>query len=133
MPHLIIEYSANLETDIDIQRLVDVAHGAMIAAGPFEVGGIRTRAARRDAYAIADQHPDNGFVHMSLTIGPGRGDSTTEAAGTSVFDTVAAFLSPLMADHPIALSFYIFQSQPPFSWKKNNLPAAVAARETNRA
>ena len=37
MPHLIIEYSANLEPEIQIRQLVDTLHAAAIATGVFPV------------------------------------------------------------------------------------------------
>ena len=47
MPHLILEYSANLEADIDIRKLITVVHEAALKTGVFPRGGCRTRAARR--------------------------------------------------------------------------------------
>jgi 5-carboxymethyl-2-hydroxymuconate isomerase len=71
VPHLIIEYSANLERAIDIPRLVAAVHAAALETGVFPIGGIRTRAERRDAYAVADSHPDNAFIHVQARIGVG--------------------------------------------------------------
>jgi len=50
MPHLIVEYSANLERDVDISRVVAAIHAAALETGVFPIGGIRTRAERRDVY-----------------------------------------------------------------------------------
>ena len=57
MPHLIVEYSANLERDVDIPRLVAAVHAAALETGVFPIGGIRTRAERRDIYADRRQPP----------------------------------------------------------------------------
>ena len=132
MAHLMIEYSANLERDIDPQGLVDVAHIAMTEAGPFPVGGLRTRAARREQYAIADQHADNGFVHMTLTMGSGRDDATRKAAGDHVFSAVSDYLRPVLDALPVALSLYMFESDPTLSWKENSVHDAISARKATR-
>ncbi len=71
MPHLIVEYSANLERDLDIPRVVAAVHAAALETGVFPIGGIRTRAERRDVYAVADNHPDNAFIHVQARIGKG--------------------------------------------------------------
>ncbi len=42
MPHLTVEYSANLENQIDILQLVDKIHQAALKTGVFEVGAVRT-------------------------------------------------------------------------------------------
>ena len=69
MPHQIIEYSANLESRMDIQGLVDGLHDNAMGIEGLPLGGLRTRAARRENYQVADQHPDNAFVHMILKLG----------------------------------------------------------------
>ncbi|MDH4066138.1 MAG: 5-carboxymethyl-2-hydroxymuconate Delta-isomerase, partial [Acidobacteriota bacterium] len=40
MPHLTIEYSANLEPDVAVQDLVDALHRAAVETGVFPLGGI---------------------------------------------------------------------------------------------
>ena len=71
MPHIVVEYSANLDKDLDIRNLVDRVHEAVLASGVFELGAVRTRAERRDVYRVADGDPNNGFVHVDIRIAPG--------------------------------------------------------------
>ena len=49
MPHLIVEYSANIEADVPPQRLLDELHAAALATGVSEPVAVRTRLARRDS------------------------------------------------------------------------------------
>ena len=69
MPHIICEYSANLEKKIKIDALLETLHSAMMRTGAAELGGLRTRADRRDHYRIADNDSANGFVEVTH---PGR-------------------------------------------------------------
>ena len=62
MPHLIVEYSANIEDQIALDALLDKLHTCALGTGVFPLGGLRVRAHRADAYRIADLSPDNGFV-----------------------------------------------------------------------
>jgi 5-carboxymethyl-2-hydroxymuconate isomerase len=57
MPHIIAEYSANLEDRLDVQALVDALHQAAIDSKVAELVGIRTRAARRRHFRVADGKP----------------------------------------------------------------------------
>jgi len=66
MPHITVEYSANLEERLGIDALIGALHDAAIATGLFEIGGIRTRGSRRDHYRIADANPLNGFVAITV-------------------------------------------------------------------
>ena len=133
MPHLILEYSANLDGVLDIQRLVNAVHEAALATGVFPKGGCRTRAARREAYEIADGHPDNGFVHLTARIGAGRPLEVRQEAGNAIFAALTAALEDVFAARPIGISFEIAEINPDTSWKKNNLHEALKARQEESA
>jgi 5-carboxymethyl-2-hydroxymuconate isomerase len=76
MPHLTVEYSANLRKKIDIQKLVEAVHQAALHTGVFEVAAVRTRAAGREHYVVADGHRDNAFVAIFVRVAPGRSPET---------------------------------------------------------
>ena len=121
MPHQIIEYSANLESRLDIQALVDGMHETAMGIDGLPLGGLRTRAARRDVFQVADQQPDNAFVHMILKLGHGRPEETRKAFGDALFAALCALLEPVSSTSPLAISFEIQEIHPTLTWKKNNL------------
>ncbi|RST88145.1 5-carboxymethyl-2-hydroxymuconate Delta-isomerase [Aquibium carbonis] len=127
MPHLTLEYSSNLDGQTDIQGLCDVALAAMVRSGLFELGAIRVRAIRCEAYAIADRLPENAFLDMSLRIGTGRSPEERQAAGSLIFAAVSEYLSPLLAEPHFALSFEIREIDPVSSWKQNAMHARLRA------
>jgi 5-carboxymethyl-2-hydroxymuconate isomerase len=133
MPHLIIEYSANLETTVDIPALVKAVHTAALETGVFPIGGLRTRACRRDVFAIADGHPDNGFVHVQARIGHGRPAEIRERAAAHLFATVKGVTAHAFATRPLGLTLEIVEIDPVGSLKHNNLHDIVAARQASRA
>ncbi len=128
MPHLTIEYSANLGPRLDPQRLVDRCHDAALATGLFRVGAIRTRAVARDWYRIADGHPDNGFVAAVLRIAPGRDAGAKREAGETIFAALCAELGPIFDTAPLGISFEIQEIDPALNFKRNNLHEIVARR-----
>ena len=130
MPHQIIEYSANLESQIDIQELVDFVHEVATGIDVFPLGGLRTRAARRDYYKIADGHPDNAFLHLTWKLGSGRPEEVRKAAGDLMFGKLCGFLEPVYAGSPLAISFEIQEIHPTLTYKKNNLREHMASRKS---
>ncbi len=132
MPHIVVEYSANLRDRIDLQALLDVLHAAAIGTGVFPPGGTRTRAAERSRYRIADGHPDNGFVHVAMTIGAGRDAPTKQRAAQAVFDALVEQLEPLYRRAPLGLSLELRESDPALSFKRNNLHDYVEARQAGK-
>jgi 5-carboxymethyl-2-hydroxymuconate isomerase len=129
MPHQIIEYSSNLESRLDIEDLVQGLHEAALQIPGLPLGGLRTRAARRDGYRIADQHPDNAFVHLILKLGHGRPLDRRREFGEALFAALCEILEPVSTTSPLAISFEIQEIHPELTWKKNNLRDYIAQRK----
>ena len=128
MPHLIVEYSSNIEEAIAIDDLLDKLHAAAAASPVFPVGGIRVRAIRHDRYRIADNHPDNGFVHITARIGHGRSMEVRKQVGEEFFALICGHLKPLFDSTPLGISFEIQELHPELRFKKNNLHDYVKQR-----
>ena len=133
MPQLLVEYSANLDRVLDIPRLVAAVHAAALETGVFPVGGIRTRAERRDIYAIADGHPDNGFVHVQARIGTGRTPEVRQKAAEHIFAAVKSETAKAFVSRPLRLTLEIVEIDPVGSLKHNNLHEIVERRRKGTA
>ena len=129
MPHQIIEYSANLESHLDIQRLVDGLHQTAMEVDGLPVGGLRTRAVCREKYQVADQHLENAFVHVILKLGHGRSLEKQKAFGEEIFASLCHLLEPVSSVSPLAISFEIQEIHAELTWKKNNLRQYMKSRE----
>ena len=70
MPHLTLEYSDNIE--VDVQPLLARLHEEVVATGAINLKGIKSRAVRHTQYRIADGDPNYAFVHVGLLIREGR-------------------------------------------------------------
>lgn len=125
MPHLTIEYSSNLDGRADIDALCRATLKAILSMPVFEVGAARVRAVRCEHYAIADQLPQNAFVHMDFRIGAGRSQEEKNRAGEAIFAAAKEALAPLFATPHFALSLEIRELDPDLSWKKNAMHARL--------
>ena len=119
MPHFTMEYSSNLDGVVDFAGLSRAVHATIMEIGLFELGAVRVRAIRCDAYAVADLLPENGFIDMSFRIGKGRSAEEKRRAGEAIFATVTRFLAPLFEAPHFALTLEIREIDPDLSWKKN--------------
>ncbi len=128
MPHQIIEYSANLDDDLDIDELVHALHDTAVGIDALPIGGIRTRAVRRDHYCIADGHPDNSFINVTLRIAEGRPLDVRKAAGERLFGALRNFVDSIYAGRPLALSYEIQEIKPETRWKAGNIRDYLAKR-----
>jgi 5-carboxymethyl-2-hydroxymuconate isomerase len=128
MPHLTVEYSANLKRQVDILKLVETVHQAALRTGVFEVAAVRTRAAGRDYYAIADGHPDNAFVAISVRVAPGRPPETRRRVGQEIFDATCEFLKNVYKTTPLAISLEVQEIDNTAAFRKKNLDEFVKQR-----
>lgn len=119
MPHLTLEYSANLGATADLDGLCGLLLKCLSGTGLFELGAIRVRAMRCDAYAIADELPQNAFLDASLRIGAGRTPEEKKRTGEALFNKLSEFFATQLAAPHFALSLEIREIDPQLSWKKN--------------
>jgi 5-carboxymethyl-2-hydroxymuconate isomerase len=128
MPHLIVEYSANLEADLEPAALAKAIHEAALETGVFPIGGCRTRLARRDVYVIGDGHPDNRFIHVQARIGKGRTPDVRQKAAEHIFARLKSVTADTFDKRPLGLTLEIVEIDPIGVLRHNNLHDIIAAR-----
>jgi 5-carboxymethyl-2-hydroxymuconate isomerase len=133
LPHLIVEYSSNIEDRIALDDMLDRLHACALETGVFPLGGLRVRAHRAEHYRIADKAADNGFVHVTALIGHGRPLDVQQRAGEQLFAVLTAHLEPLFDRSPLAISLNVQEFHPVLNFKKNNLHEHVKRRGTAAA
>lgn len=121
MPHLMIDYSPNMEARTDIQGLCDTVRDAAIRTGIFPLPGVRVRAMRADFVAIADGSPHHGYVDISVRLRGGRAPEAKKAATQAIFDAAQAYLQPAMDQFPVALSLEMRDIDPELSPKAGTI------------
>ncbi|KVE21631.1 5-carboxymethyl-2-hydroxymuconate isomerase [Burkholderia vietnamiensis] len=124
MPHIVVEYTANIRDDAHIPALLRTLNATLIAqGGVFPTGGIRSRAIELHDYCVADGTHDDAFVHVTLKIAAGRSDATKKAACDALFAAIAAHFAPLYATRYLALSMELTEFSETGSYKQNNIHA----------
>lgn len=131
MPHLIVEYSTNLEKRISVRDLLKHVHEAALASGVFKIGGIRTRAAPRDLYIVADGDPDNAFIHVEGRIGKGRDSETRKRLAEALLEVLREQTKSVFATSGLGLTVEIRELDDAASVKLNNLHERLQAKETS--
>jgi 5-carboxymethyl-2-hydroxymuconate isomerase len=126
MPHFVIEYSANLESDIDLRAIVDTVHKSAVDSGLFKIGGIRVRTLKHEIYKIADGNPEHAFLHVRANILEGRSVEDRERLGNTTIAAVDALLGQAHKKRGIALSVEVSEIDHNMSFKKNSLHGQLA-------
>lgn len=126
MPHLVIEYSANVAEHVDISRLVDALHDAALASGVAPVDALRTRAVQHDHYAVADRQPDNAFVAVTARLGAGRSHEDQQRFLAALIDALDDAVGT--AGRTMMLSVEYQEIDPDRRINRNHLRALVHER-----
>lgn len=72
MPHIIIEYSANLTPPMDVPALLDEIHGALDGLYNVTQDRLKTRAIKLDDYLVGIHGQAGQMVHITLKLLTGR-------------------------------------------------------------
>ena len=121
MPHLIVEYSANIEAEVPPQRLLEEFHRTAIDLGIAEPVGVRTRLVRRDHYRVGDDGKDNAFVHIVARLRQGRSTEQKKAMLEALMTQANKTLAPSFEARGVALTIEVHDIDPEFRVMRNSL------------
>ncbi|HSV52238.1 MAG TPA: 5-carboxymethyl-2-hydroxymuconate Delta-isomerase [Burkholderiaceae bacterium] len=116
MPHVTLQYTANLETEVDIPGLCQALAQTLVAlkdeAGGalFPIGGTRVLAYPSVHYAVADGKDDYGFCYINVRIAPGRSDAMKKKAGDALLAQVQAHFAAVFEKRHVGVTLQIDES-----------------------
>ena len=121
MPHVIVEYSANIEAELLPEDLVDDIHRAALASGIAEPVAVRTRLKRREHFRVGDGSPENAFVHIDIRARKGRALEQKKHAVQTIYDQANKTLDAVFKARPLALTVEIHEIDPETRLLRNGM------------
>jgi 5-carboxymethyl-2-hydroxymuconate isomerase len=127
MPHLVLLYTPNLETELDMGGLCRSLADAMLTvrdeagAQVFPTGGTRVLAYPAAHFAVADGSGDFAFCWLHLRMGRGRSEATQQAAGQAVLEAARARFAPVLERRRVGLTLQVDVGAEVFDAKFGNL------------
>jgi 5-carboxymethyl-2-hydroxymuconate isomerase len=104
MPHLVLEYSANVPGPPDFDRVLERLHRAMTTAGPFDLAKVKSRVVRRECFRVADGGPERAFVHLSVAVLAGREADALRATAEALLAVLQESFSRAQAERRCDIS-----------------------------
>jgi 5-carboxymethyl-2-hydroxymuconate isomerase len=120
MPHLTLEYTDNLQ--FDVQPLLTRLHAELVATGAVNLKGIKSRAMRHSAYRIADGNEEYAFVHVNLLIREGRPFEVQKDAAQRVMDVLKETFGDRFEKSHLSLSVDIKEMRDGIAQTFHNIP-----------
>ena len=121
MPHLTLEYSDNLE--VDVQPLLARLHEEVVATGAINLKGIKSRAIKHTQYRVADGDPDYAFVHVSLLIREGRPSEVQKEATQRVMNVLKEAFGHLFEKRKLSLTVDLKEMRDGIALTEHNITA----------
>lgn len=104
MPHIVVEYSANLEDHIDVGELLTSVHAAAASHALVPLAGLRTRAMKREQYVVANGDARNLFVAVIARLNGDRGQESLLEIRDLLMAVCSDSLRQIREEQPLALS-----------------------------
>jgi 5-carboxymethyl-2-hydroxymuconate isomerase len=120
MPHLTLEYTDNL--DFDVQPLLARLHEELVATGAVNLKGLKSRAVRHGDYRIADGNPEYAFVHVNLLIREGRPVEVQQDAAKRVMNVLKETFGHRYDNSYLSLSVDIQEMREGIAQTLHNIP-----------
>ena len=120
MPHLTLEYTDNIE--VDVQPLLARLHEEVVATGAINLKGIKSRAIKHTQYRIADGDPDYAFVHVGLLIREGRPLEVQKDATQRVMKVLKETFGPLFEKRKLSLTVDLKEMRDGIALTEHNIP-----------
>ena len=104
MPHIVVEYSANLADHIDVGELLTSIHAAAASHALVPLAGLRTRAVKREQYVVANGDARNLFVAVIARLNGDRGQESLLEIRDLLMAVCSDSLRQIREEQPLALS-----------------------------
>ena len=124
MPHIAIDYTANLADDLATLGLPQKLHEAAQALGVFPINGLRTFARVIEEYRVGANTKNEAFINIQIRIAPGRPEELRQRIVDTLFATAEQTLATLIEKRPIGLQLEITEFDRSLTRMAGSLPSA---------
>lgn len=94
MPQIVLEYSSNIEQEIESQVLLVEIASIVSAAGGIPVEDFKSRAMKRKEYVVGEGRSMDAFVHLEIGLFAGRSTEIKRRIGEDCIEYLEEYFTP---------------------------------------
>lgn len=117
MPHLILEYTDNIEKEIDFKGLFHELHQALAKYGNINISNCKSRAIKLNDFFVADGIGHSCFIHLKVRIFSGRTNEIKAAIGNRLKKILIRKFTHENSKDKIEITVEIQEIDPGFYYK----------------
>ncbi|MCP5046036.1 MAG: 5-carboxymethyl-2-hydroxymuconate Delta-isomerase [bacterium] len=107
MPQLVLQYTANIQQDVDFKDMFARFHHVLAHTGGIKIGNCKSRAIKLEDYYIAQGGPDEAFVHLDARFMEGRSAELKQKIGQQLLDIMKEVYSPSIKEYNLQITVEI--------------------------
>lgn len=107
MPHIILEYSENIDQNLIGDLFFQQIHQLLEAELPTELSSCKSRCIVSHLFYIGDGHLNNAFAHLTIKILAGRSDEKKTQLGNKILSLMQQFFQQYQIRLNLQLSIEI--------------------------
>ncbi|MGQ3889818.1 5-carboxymethyl-2-hydroxymuconate Delta-isomerase [Legionella sp. CNM-1927-20] len=112
MPHLVLEYSNNIDIRPEVTTFFAKAHSLLEKILPTQLASCKSRCINYDNFYIGSGQINNAMVHLTLKILPGRSDLLKEQVGQKLIELMTESFAPRNKNLNLEFSMEIIEASP---------------------
>ena len=123
MPHLTLEYTANITQEIDSRELFSELHQVLGEIGGICIENCKSRARSLNLYHIAKGATESAFIHLEIRLFEGRPPTLKAAIGDNCLHILENYFAESISQLDLQITVEICDMQKPnyFKFSKGTL------------
>lgn len=93
MPHLKLEYSANVKEKVNLKELFSPIHRVLVDVVKADLFRCQSRAIAYDSFYIGEGLPQEGFIYLEILLLEGRSESQLQEAGNKTLKLLEKYFA----------------------------------------
>ena len=117
MPHLTLEYTENLEENVNFKSMFSKLHNILVDVGGINIGNCKSRAVTRKNYYIGKGQKNAAFVHLAVSFLEGRSIELKGEIGRQILKVLKDYYSLAIKNYDLQISVEITDIPRPLYFK----------------
>ena len=107
MPHIMLEYTDNIDQPIEFRDLFAELHQVLADTAGINIANFKSRARCLHTYHIGEGEAGNAFVHVEVHLFEGRSVEVKRAIGERGLGVLKKHLAQSLSDHNLQITFQV--------------------------
>ena len=109
MPHISLEYTANIKSQINTSAIFSEVHQILAAREAINIENCKSHAICIENYYIGQATDSNAFAHLEISVLQGKSDEFIQSIGDNCLTFLKSYFSQTLKQYKLQLTVAINQ------------------------